>query len=195
MSLEAILAKIENDAREKADGIVAEAEEEKNEALHKVRSAIKDRHHTDLERIRQRVELRSRRMKHHLHREMEKALLSHRRRIVDRAIEQAVRDIAGDSDYMRLIEALLSGCDLSGEVEVITAEADAGRITEEFLKKASTGGTKFVLSSEHHGDSGGVIMRSGEISLNATLSMLAELNHDSMVMELSRLLPLEGQGD
>lgn len=195
MSLEAILAKIEKDAREKADGILAEAEEEKNEALHKVRSAIKDRHHADLERIRQRVELRSRRMKHHLHREMEKALLSHRRHIVDRAIEQAVRDIAGEKDYLDLIEALLSGCDLTGEVEVITAEADSGRITPEFLRKASGDGTTFVLSADRHGDCGGIIMRSGDISLNATLSMLAELNHDSMVMELSRLLPLEGQGD
>lgn len=37
--------------------------------------------------------------------------------------------------------------------------------------------------------------RSGDISMNATLSMIAELNHDSMVMELSRLLPLEGQGE
>ncbi|HPF32127.1 MAG TPA: V-type ATP synthase subunit E [Candidatus Sabulitectum sp.] len=195
MSLEAILAKIEQDAREKADGILAEAEGEKNEALHKVRSSIKDRHHTDLDRIRQRVELRSRRMKHHLHREMEKALLSHRRHLVDRAIEQAVRDIAGDKDYLNLIEALLSGCDLTGEVEVVTAEADSGRITPEFLRKASSEKTTFVLSADHHGDCGGIIMRSGDISLNATLSMLAELNHDSMVMELSRLLPLEGQGD
>jgi len=134
-------------------------------------------------------------MKHHLHREMEKALLSHRRHLVDRAIEQAVRDIAGDKDYLNLIEALLSGCDLTGEVEVITAEADSGRITPEFLRKASSEKTTFVLSADHHGDCGGIIMRSGDISLNATLSMLAELNHDSMVMELSRLLPLEGQGD
>jgi len=195
MSLEAILAKIENDARTKAEGIIADAEKERNEALHRVRASIKDRHHSDLERVKHRVENRSQRMKHHLHREIDKALLSHRRRIVDQAIDQAVRDIAADSDYLGLMEALLSGCDLSGDVEVITAESDGGNITQEFLRKASTGDTTFLLSKEHHTDHGGIIMRSGDISLNATLSMLAELNHDSMVMELSRLLPLEGQVD
>lgn len=192
MSLEAILAKIEKDAQEKAGRIIEEAEKERAEALHQVKSRIKDRHHRDVERIRNKTETMAQRMKHHVHREMEKALLSHRRSIVDNAIEEAVRQIAQAPDYLEMIGALLKGCDLKGEVEVIKAANDS-RITRDFLKKESTGAATFILSEENHDDHGGIIMRSGDISLNATLSMIAELNHDSMVMELSRLLPLEGQ--
>jgi len=193
MSLDAILAKVEKDAQEKAGRIINEAGEEREKALHQVKSRIKESHHRDVERIRGKVESRSRRMKQHMQREMEKALLSHRRRLVDRAIEEAVKEIAKAPDYLEIIRTLLGGCDLQGEVEVITAAEDKQKITEAFLGKASTGKTVFVLSEENHNDHGGIIMRSGKISLNATLSMIAELNHDSMVMELSRLLPLEGQ--
>ena len=195
MSLEAILAKIETDAREKAEKIIESAEDEKKEALHKVKSRIKELHHRDTERIKQRIESRSRRMKHHIHREMEKALLSHRRKIVDRAIDEAVKQIAEAPDYLKMIEALLKGCDFQGEVEVITCEKDKGRITDEFLKNRSTEKISFVSSEQRHSDYGGVIMKSGDISLNATLSMISELNHDGMVMELSKLLPLEGEGE
>lgn len=195
MSLEAILAKIENDAREKAREIIESAENEKQNALHQVNSRIKERHHRDTERIRNRSEAVSLKMKHHLQREMEKAQLSHRRHIVDDAIAEAVRKAAALPDYLDIIETLLGQCDLEGEVEVIAAEGDSARITGDFLKRMSTEKTNFVLSKETHRDFGGIVMRSGDISLNATLSMIAELNHDSMVMELSRLLPLPGQVD
>ncbi|PIE51772.1 hypothetical protein CSA37_07160 [Candidatus Fermentibacteria bacterium] len=195
MSLEAILARIETDAREKAEQAISAAEAERDKALQKVKASIKSRHHKDVERVKNRVESRSERMKHHIHRNMEKALLSHRRQIVDQAITDAVIKISEATDYLEMIESLLSGCDLSGEVEIIVNEKDAGRISAEFLKKASDGEKTFTLSEERHTDHGGVIMRCGHISLNATLSMIAELNHDSMVMELSRLLPLEGQGE
>lgn len=195
MSLEAILAKIEEDAQEKAGRIIKAAEEERSESLHQVKSRIKDRHHKDVERIKRNTEARSKRMKHHIHREMEKALLSHRRYIVDRAILEAIKEIARARDYLEMIKALLQGCDLKGEVKVITAAGDRGRITEDFLKKESTDTTTFILSDENHNDHGGIIMQAGDISLNATLSMIAELKHDSMVMELSRLMPLEGQVD
>ncbi len=42
MSLEAILAKIENDAREKAASIIESAEKERKEALHRVKADIKE---------------------------------------------------------------------------------------------------------------------------------------------------------
>ncbi len=195
MSLEAILARIETDGREKAEQLIGAAEAERDKALRNVKASIKSRHHKDVERVKNRVESRSERMKHHIHRDMEKALLSHRRQIVDQAITHAVIKISEAPDYLKMIESLLSGCDLSGEVEIIVNEKDAGRISAEFLNKASDKERTFTLSEERHTDYGGVIMRCGHISLNATLSMIAELNHDTMVMELSRLLPLEGQGE
>lgn len=195
MSLQAILAKIENDAREQADEIIQSALDEQKEALHVVKSRIKERHHRDAERIREKTEAAARQMKSHASRETEKALLSHRRKIVDRVISDSVKKVASADDYLNLISALLMECDLTGTVEVVICAGDAEKITSSFLKKHSKDTCQFVLAEDKHNDYGGILMRAGDISLNATFSMISELNHDSMVIELSRLLSLEGQVD
>lgn len=193
MSLQAILAKIDNDANKQADDIIQSARDEQKEALHVVKSRIKERHQRDAERIRNKTEANARQMRSHVRREMEKALLSHRRKIVDNVISDSVKKVASVPDYLDLMSTLLKGCDLQGTVEIVICAKDADRITSDFLKKHSTGKRQFVLAEDNHTDHGGILMRSGDISLNATLSMISELNHDFMVMELSRLLPLEGQ--
>lgn len=193
MSLQAILAKIENDAKEQAEDIINAARKDQKEALHQVKSRIKERHHKDAEKIRNKTDANSKQMSSHIRREMEKALLSHRRKIVDFAINDAVKKIASSPDYLDLMALTLKACDLQGEVEVVICSNDKERITAAFLKQVSSDACQFILANENHADHGGVVMRSGDISLNATLSMIAELNHDVMVMELSRLLPLEGQ--
>ncbi|MCD6588260.1 MAG: hypothetical protein J7K88_06895 [Candidatus Fermentibacteraceae bacterium] len=193
MSLQAILAKIENDGKTQAEQIIQSARDEEKESLHLVNSRIKERRHRDVERIRNRIQAHARQRDSHVRREMEKALLSHRRNLVDQAIKGSIKKIASVPDYLELIGVLLEGCDLQGEVEVLICAQDSNRITADYLKKFSSADRQFVLSGDNHADHGGIIMRSGDISLNATLSMIAELNHESMVMELSRLLPLEGQ--
>ncbi len=193
MSLQAILAKIENDAKKQADEIIKSARNEQKKAMHEVKSRIKAKHHKDAERIKHKTEANAKQMSSHVRRETEKALLSHRRKIVDSAINDSVKKIASSSDYLDLMSLLLQECDLEGVIEVVICSNDKNRITKDHLKKLSSDKRQFVLAEENHTDHGGIIMRSGDISLNATLSMIAELNHDTMVMELSRLLPLEGQ--
>ncbi len=195
MSLQAILAKIENDGKEKAEEIINSAKKERKEILLKEKAILKERQGRDVERINRKVEAHLKQMSSHIVRETEKALLSHRRKIVDVAIKNAVQSIASSSDYLELMVSLLEVCDLTGTVEVLICKNDSKRITDKFLEKLSSKNRKFVLAEDKHTDFGGIIMRSGDISMNATLSMIAELNHDSMVMELSRLLPLEGQGE
>ena len=195
MSLKAILAKIENDGIEKAEEIINSAKKERKEILLKEKAILKVRQSKDIERINRKVEAHLKQMSSHIVRETEKALLSHRRKIVDAAIDNAVKSVASSSDYLDLMVSLLEICDLTGTVEVLICKNDTKRITDKFLEKLSSKNRKFVLAEDKHTDFGGIIMRSGDISMNATLSMIAELNHDSMVMELSRLLPLEGQGE
>jgi len=195
MSLQAILAKIDADSKAQAAEIIQSANRECNDALHLVNSRIKEKHHRDTDRIKKKIEAASKQMENHARREMEKALLSHRRKIVDKTIEEAVMKIASAPDYLTLIECLLNNCDLQGNVEVVICANDRERITPDFLKRMSTDSSHFVRAGEYHDDHGGIVMRSGDISLNATLSMIAELNHDSMVMELSRLLPVEERAE
>jgi vacuolar-type H+-ATPase subunit E/Vma4 len=195
MSLDAILAKIEEDARSRAEALTEAAQKEKRTALHATSADIKERHHRDVEKLKAAREARLTRMSHHLAMEMERALLSHRRNLVDAAVDSAVAEIALAKDYPALIQRLLLKCDFTGKVQVITNRKDRAFITGKFLEGVSGEKTEFVLAEETHSDHGGVILRSGDISLNATLSMIAELHHEEMVMELSRLLPLKEQGE
>jgi vacuolar-type H+-ATPase subunit E/Vma4 len=195
MSLQAILTRIETDAKTQAAEIIQAAEKECQEAINQVKSTIKEKQQRDIERIKNRTDAIARQMENHARREMERTLLSHRRKIVDEAIKGAVLKIVSASDYLDLIGVLLQGCDLDGSVEVVICSRDRERITAQYLEKRSTDSIKFILAGEFHNDHGGIIMRSGEISLNATLSMIAELNHDSMVMELSRLLPIDERAE
>ncbi|MFO8184469.1 MAG: V-type ATP synthase subunit E [Candidatus Aegiribacteria sp.] len=193
MSLKAILSKIEKDAELKARAIIEAAEREKEKELKEHQARMDDLLQREEEKVRSRAEESRKRMEFHVRREADRKLMNARRAMIDRALDTAVDNLAsaGDDDYLAMISFLLEECDLQGEVEVLISESDADRITPEFLRKHSGKNRSFVLSDRRHGERGGVIFRSGDISQNGTFPMIAELAHESLVMSLSKLVPLE----
>lgn len=192
MSLEAILSKIEKDAEMKARAILEAAEREKEKELKEHQDRMNDLLKREEEKVRARAEESRKRMEFHVRREADRKLMNARRAMIDRAVDTAVENLAsaGDDDYLAMISSLLDGCDLQGEVEVLISEDDTDRITPDFLSEHSTGNRSFVLSKRRHGERGGVIFRSGDISQNGTFPMIAELAHENLVMELSNIVPL-----
>lgn len=193
MSLEDILSRIRTDADTEAERIRGEALRECREAEETQGRVVEEQFTRELERLRLRVLDHRKRMEFHIRREAGRRLLNARRTLLDDAIAGAVRKLteAGDREYLELIGALIRSCDLEGEVEVIIHAGDEHRITPEFLKKLSTKKRKLVLSAERHGQTGGVILRSGRVSQNATFSMIADLFHEEMVMRLAPQVPVE----
>jgi len=193
MSLEAILTKIQEEAEQKAEAIRDAAEKEKNATLTTHAEELKAKHVRDVEKIRSGIEEEHRRKEFHVRREAARKLMNARRAMVDDAIGKAAENLAGtdDSAYLEMISSLLSGCDLSGKVDVVISSADESRITSEYLRQHSKDGREFILSDERHDEAGGVIFKSGKVSQNGTFPMIAELAHEDMVMMLSDLIPLE----
>jgi vacuolar-type H+-ATPase subunit E/Vma4 len=191
MSLEAIREKILSDAREEAQKLLSEARHEKRNALEEVRTRLAARAEKDRARLVESLKERKLRSREHALREEERVLLNTRRTLMDQALRKAVEMIASSDDYPGLIGALLSRCDFTGEVEVVTAARDAERIDQQFLDGHSREEVRFVLASGHHDASGGVILRSGKVSRNATLEMMESLIHEDLIMELSKQLTLE----
>jgi len=193
MSLEAIEKKIREDGKAEAERIEAEAEEERRQRLEeekrKLESQLADRH----KRLKQRMEDRRQRLEAHERRGAQQRIQNARRAIIDGAIDAAVDRLASldDEEYHKLLGHLLDSCNLSGEVEVLAAEADRERVTAELLEKHSTEERKYVLAEETHSGRGGLVFRSGRISQNATFDMIAGLAHDDLVMQLSSEIPLE----
>lgn len=193
MSLEAILSKIQVEARQKADAIREAAEKEKTAALTKHAEELKAKYSRDVEKIRSGIEEEHKRKEFHVRREAARKMMNARRAMMDDAIGKAADNLAsaGDAEYLEMISSLLKSCDLKGKVEVVISSADESRITPGYLSKHSGDSREFVLSAERHDKIGGVIFRSGKISQNGTFPMIAELAHEDMVMMLSDLIPLE----
>lgn len=193
MSLQAILSKIQEDAERKATAILEAAEKEKERTLEEHRARMEEEFSREADKVRSRMDESRKRKEYHVRREAARKLMNARRSMMDRAVDRAVESLASseDTEYLKLISSLLKGCDLRGEVQVLIWEEDAGRITQEFLKKHSTEERTFSLAGQRHSKKGGVIFRSGDISQNGTFPMIAELAHEELVMKLSELVPLE----
>ncbi len=193
MSLEAIIDKIRGEAAQKTEAILKTAEEAKDSALRKHAEKLSSRHEKDIEKTRTGIEEDRKRKEFHVRRDAARKIMNARRAMMDDAIEAAVRNLtsSSDADYLELISSLLEGCDLSGRIEVVTSGSDEHRITPEYLGRHSGADQEFVLSEKKHGETGGIIFKSGKISQNGTFPMIAELAHEDMVMLLSDLVPLE----
>jgi vacuolar-type H+-ATPase subunit E/Vma4 len=191
MSLEAIRQKIIKDAETGAERILSQSRHEKKAALEEARARLAVRAEKDRVRLQETLRERKARMRENALRTEERVLLNTRRSLIDDALDQAVDGLVASREYTDLIASFLKNCDLAGEVKVIISGNDRERITQSFLDSHSSAALRFRLSSEFHASRGGVILRSGKISQNATLDMVASLVHEELVMELSRLLPLE----
>ena len=194
MSLEAILAKIEEDAVREAEEILRSATEEKEETLRRAGTRLEEQQARDMKKLELEMEDLRNRMENHARREVRKKLQNRRRQIIDEAIEHAVSSLASaDIDrYLGLVGKVIGRCSARGRIEVVIDREDASRITQSFLDSCSDGERQFVLSTKGcHDHRGGVVLVSDRISYNGTFSMIAELAHEQLVMKLSSIVPLE----
>ncbi|MBD3369347.1 hypothetical protein GF402_03170 [Candidatus Fermentibacteria bacterium] len=193
MALEEIAERIARDAREAAERIVSEAEAEKAARISEAKERLEKEFERDSGRLRDRIEELRLRQREHLRREADRKVQTARSTMINRAIDRAVQNLVklGDEEYLQLISAILARCALRGEVEVLVCPEDEGRITKDFLSRHSDQDRRFVLSEQRHRSVGGVVLRAGDVSQNATFSMIADLAHEELVMELAAELPLE----
>lgn len=190
MSLDDIAGRIRADAAAEAASLTAAAETERRSALDAARRRLEEEFARALEKVSRDSSDLEARLRFHAEREAGRMVENARRTLLDRSISMAVERLAGlpDGEYRRLISSILAGCRMQGDIEVRISPEDENRITPDLLVGASGPGRSFRLSPVRHNGRGGVVMTSGGVSLNATFSMLASLERERMVMELSPLL-------
>lgn len=194
MSLEAIAKRIADEAAAEAAAVLEAAKAEREDLLRQARKELEEEYAQDLRRLgAESAEARSR-LAYHVRREEERRLENRTRQTLDGAISSAATRLAAlpDADYLEMIRSTLEQCTFRGDVEVLISRADENRITQAFLAAASAPGRTFRLSPERHDQVGGVILRSGKISLNATFTRIAALAHEQLVNELSTYIAGRG---
>ena len=90
MSLEAILAKIEEDASRETEEILRSASEEKEEALRRAGARLEEQQARDMKKQKLEMQDLRSRLEEHAHRETRKKLQNRRRQLIDGAIGHAV---------------------------------------------------------------------------------------------------------
>ncbi len=190
MSLDNIAGRIREDAAAEAASLAAAAESERRSALDGARKRLEEEFARALEKISRDSSDLEARLRFHAVREAGRMVENARRTLLDRSISLAVERLAGlpDDEYRSLVSSILASCRMQGDIEVRISPTDESRITPDLLDRASSPGRSFHLSPLRHNGRGGVVMTSGGVSLNATFSMLASLERERIVMELSPLL-------
>jgi vacuolar-type H+-ATPase subunit E/Vma4 len=190
MSLDAIAKRIADEAAAEAAAVLEAAKAEREEILRAAKQGLEEEYAQDLRRLNaEAAEARSR-LGYHVRREEERRIENAARQTLDKAIRSAATRLAGlpDEEYLDLIRSALDSCTFRGDVEVVISPSDENRIIQSFLSAAGNSDRTFRLSADRHDQVGGIILRSGKVSLNATFSRVAALSHEQLVSELSSFI-------
>lgn len=174
MSLEAILAKIEEDAAARAAEIEAKADDQAEGVLAEAREKAEARRGEIRSRGGREAELTAERLADMTELEVRKRRLAVKQRLLDAVVDRAVEDLSAlDADgYRRLFAGLVEGSDLEGAYEVITSEAEAGHLSAEFLSGVE--GCELTLADERRDLGGGFILRRRRREFNFGFRALIE---------------------
>ncbi len=189
---EKIIAHIQADAKDQADAILAQAEqqcasireefEKKAGDLYgeKIRAGVKACQ--DQLDSQQRIEQM----------EAKKSLLAVKQEMVARSFDLAQEKIQQlpQEQYVDFLAKLAANASVSGDEEIILNARDRAALGEQVVKAANEKrkGGKMSLSADTGNFDGGLLLRRGNVEVNCTVELLVELCRGDMAAELAGLL-------
>ena len=204
MSLEAIVAKILKDAREKASHI----EREKNAQIQSIQSeceeTVRALQEASSKRAERLAEDQRKRLISMAELDIRKEVLGLKQELIGTAFEKAVIQLLeGDTErYSALLKKLIFDANLEGDEELILNPRDRekmgdgfiGELNETFLKAGKKG--KLRLSRESRPIRGGVILRRGRKEVNCSIESIIYSKRDALEASVARILfPDEKKGE
>jgi V/A-type H+-transporting ATPase subunit E len=196
METKNITLKILEDAKKRANEIVAEAEEKVKIILENARD--------DVQRIEKQLEqeaeesARKERTRILSLAEMEekRRILGAKITILEEVFRQALDSLKSqsDNDYQKTMRGLLLTSVDHGDEEVVVSKSDKNRLNQEFLntvnqKLREMGKTGELRLAEESGDfNGGVLLRKDRVETLCSLEVLQEMLRDDLEIEIANLL-------
>ena len=189
---EKIIAHILADAKEQADAILAQAEQQcatiRAEFDEKAKAAYSERVRKGVSDCQDRVDSMDRiaRM------EAKKGLLALKQQKVSEAFDLAGKKIVElpAEQYAAFLAKLAARASVTGDEEIVLNARDRESIGAEVTAKANAllGEGKLSLSDKTGTFSGGLILRRGSIEANCTVELLVELCRSEASAEIAKLL-------
>ncbi|MDD2202713.1 MAG: V-type ATP synthase subunit E [Firmicutes bacterium] len=179
-NLERLKSRILDEARERADRILSAADERCAEIEQEAKAKSDETRKSAIERARAVAGEEERRAEIMRSLEIRNAVL----RAKGDAVEELMAEVPAriralpDEEYLGIMKKMLISGAPAGEVEVVVAALDRGRINSEFIKDAASeldaGGkkTQLRLSSDTVDLAGGFILRASTVEVDCSLDSL-----------------------
>ena len=189
---EKILAHIAADAKDEADAILAEAEQQCSEIKAAYDKQAAERYS---ERIRAGVkacqdEMDSRTRIDQM--EARKAILAVKQEMVAKSFDEALKALVKlpEKDYVAFLAKLAANASVSHDEQIILNAKDRAAVGDKVVKAANAKipGGKLTLSDETREIVGGLILRRGNVEANCTAELLVELQRGELAAEVAGLL-------
>jgi len=194
MALEDIIKKILRDAKQQADEIKQQAQEEARRILEEARNKA-DRMREQMLAIAQRhAQQEEDRILTLAKLELRKRVLQEKQTRINEAFERARTRLLNmnKEDYKEFIKRLLTAAVETGDEEVIAPPQYREILTPQFLKEVNRalgkGSGSLRLSPETRNISGGIILRQGRREVNCSLEALFKIAREEMEPEIARIL-------
>jgi V/A-type H+/Na+-transporting ATPase subunit E len=196
MSLEKIVQRIEQDARNQAEEISKKALAVSDKIIEEAKNQAELVKTQALEKSKEEAELHKQRLISTANLDLRKDILTERQKIIDSAFQEAMDNLLKmkDEEYQKIIINMILPNVLTGNEEIVFSERDKARLGKDFLykinqeiNKAGKKG-KLTIARGSYNILGGFVLRRGNIELNNSFESLFNSIREDLEAEVSKVL-------
>jgi len=196
MSLEKILDKIQHEAQQKAEAIIQQAEEEARKIVARAEQDARSQADQIIEKASRSSRQKEKRMVLSADLALRKETLAEKQRAIHDCYQGALRKLEQmrDQAYRETIQRMLLAAFTPEITEVIFSEKDSRRIDQRFIDRVNKAlrdlGQKgqLHLSREHRDITGGFILKSDRIEIDASFPSILKYQESELEGEVAGIL-------
>ncbi len=195
--LEKIKARIIEEARQKADATIKQAEKEAGEIMEAAKAKAAQKREEILGKARVEAENAEKRVLALAELELRKQSLKVKQDLVEETFKRALRKLAAmpAEHYAGVLADMIYNAVQDGTEEVVFSASDRARLNLDSVldsvnkKLAQSGKTANIrLSPESGNFSGGFILKRGDVELNNTFEVLLKMNREELEQDVLKIL-------
>lgn len=189
---EKIIAHIRSDAKEQADAILAQAEQQCASIRADYEKQAKELYREKIRAGTADCQDRVDSMDRIARMEAKKGILALKQQMVSESFDKACDMIINlpKEQYAAFLARLAAKASATGDEEIILNARDRAAVGEDVVKAANAlvSGGRLSLSAETGSFAGGLILRRGSVEANCTVELLVELCRSDMSSEIAKVL-------
>ncbi len=189
---EKIIAHIRSDAKEQADAILAQAEQQCASIRADYEKQAKELYREKIRAGTADCQDRVDSMDRIARMEAKKGILALKQQMVSESFDKACDMIINlpKEQYAAFLAKLAAKASATGDEEIILNARDRAAVGEDVVKAANAlvSGGRLSLSAETGSFAGGLILRRGSVEANCTVELLVELCRSDMSSEIAKVL-------